>query len=166
MIVLSSAESRSMPVIRNMCAVTGPATSDALSVTPAGWVSDSTAIVMVGSVPPNPGGTAPATLFATIMPTPPAACTLCALITNVHRPRSTSTILPVMPVSGSHASVNVPTPSFASTTSAVMSKLNGPKAAVPAGTLPPGVNVRDTDCGPNHVYNCMRGRIPSEGDAM
>jgi len=50
-------------------------------------------IVIVGSVPPRPGGGEPATLSATSTAMAPAFCRFFTLVLNVQVPRSTSPML-------------------------------------------------------------------------
>lgn len=83
-------------------------------------------------MPPSPGGTVFTTLFATIMPTPPAACTFTAFTEKLQLPRSTSTIFPTtlfcIAVQASDVGAAL---SAASTRLAVTLKTDGPKEAVP-----------------------------------
>src|SRR5881397_3304406 len=51
-------------------------------------------MVIVGSVPPKPGGGVPATLSTTMTPIAPTFWTFLTLTVKPHVPRSTSAILP------------------------------------------------------------------------
>src|SRR4051812_20924314 len=95
-------------------------------------------MVMVGSRPPSPAGGLSAALSATSTAIAPAFCAVFTLTVNTHVPRSTSAMLPktaaaLAAVSGSHASVDTPTPSCATTTLPVMpvAGIGGPNDAVP-----------------------------------
>src|SRR3546814_11780906 len=63
---------------------------------PSAWVTDTVAMVIVGSLPPSPGGGLAVVLLAMITALAPAACAFAALSTKVQAPRSMIAILPAI----------------------------------------------------------------------